>query len=434
MHDFIKKPGNNMNEKSSKKNILPIQRKTDSFIQKAKAVHELHNNPYLDSPETYSRISQRMEQIKSDFEKKQKNRTKTLSERSVSARTDPSFSGYKDKSGSEHAGPSPTALTGQSVEHRRLSVPFTTLTMIHTKNGMQHLIFREHYYSESNALPYQGHYHKHDYIELFFVVDGFFEQILLGEKRRFRKGEVVITDTNCEHADVITEETGTILFLWIQSDFLDQILRYYDGTDNLSRFLFHALREQRSEHRFLHLLPSQDSKEIEYILEQLVYEDYRHGPGFQDIIKWNLLRLFHLLCEQYSLQLYSSGKEEKEKVLLYEVERYISLHLSEVTILDLEVHFHYHRNYYNLLLKKHHGKSFREYVQNLRMDQAASLLHSSNLTIKQIAEAVGYENSSFFYHLFARYYGKGPLEYRNEGQKHFSGDSSATQPKNSIIF
>lgn len=364
------------------------QKQKKSYLQTVSEGHKLHDNPYLQAPEKYSQISQRINKMKNDFEQKH--------DAIKSDAQDPVFS----------------ALENKTVEDRKLDIPFTTLTLIHSQNGIQHLVFREHYYTEYHPLSFQGQYHRHEYIELFFVVDGTFEQILLGEKRHFEKGDVVITDTNCEHADVFSKETGTILFLWIQSDFLDQILKYYDGTDNLYRFLFHALREQRSEHRFLHMLPDSSQKEIEYILEQLVYEDYKHGPGFQDIIKWNLLRLFHLLCEHYSLQLYSSGKESKEKVLLYEIERYISLHLSDVTIQDLEFHFHYHRNYYNLLLKKYLGKSFREYVQNRRMDQAAKLLKSTTKTIKQIAEQVGYENSSFFYHLFERSYGVGPLEYR----------------------
>lgn len=361
------------------------------YAQKAEISHKLYDNPYLQNPNRFTRISHRIDRIQQYF--------------------------LKNEEPNVCREPEESKTAGEiGVERRGLDELFTTLILIRPKGGTQHFIFREHYYTDYQAPPFRGQYHKHDYIELFFVIKGSFSQILLGESKRFSAGEVVITDKNCEHADLITEDAGTVLFLWIQSDFLDQILRYYDGTDSLYRFLFHALREQRSEQRFLHLIPKADSSETEYILEQLVYENYKRGPGYQEIVKWNLLRLFHLLCEDYALQLYSSGREGKERLLLYEVEQYIGLNLAQVTIQDLEARFHYQRNYYNLLLKKYLGKSFRDYVQSLRMDQAAKLLNSTNLTVKQVAEQVGYENSSFFYHLFERSFQMGPLEYRKRFQ------------------
>lgn len=365
----------------------------NQYVKLAEMTHVLHENPYIRDPKWFTQIRQRVEDICSCIE-----RTKEPIDRMELSST-----GRQD--------------TSANVENRALDELFTALILMQRGNGRQHYVFREHYYTDQKATPHLGRYHKHDFIEVFYVIEGTFEQVLIGQSRTFYAGDVVITDKNCEHADLITEQPGSVLFLWIQSSFLDQILQYYDGTDNLYRFLFHALREQHSEQQYLHLIPKTPTAEIEYVLEQLIYEDYKRGPGFQEIIKWNLLRIFHLLCEQYTLQLYRSGQESKERVLLYEVERYIGMHLADVSIQDLEVNFHYHRNYYNLLLKKYLGLNFRDYVQSLRMDQAAKLLESTDMTVKQIAEQVGYENSSFFYHLFERIMNMKPLEYRKMLQK-----------------
>ena len=71
------------------------------------------------------------------------------------------------------------------------------------------------------------------------------------------------------------------------------------------------------------------------------------------------------------MKLHSSDRESREKALLYELERYIRLHFATVTSRELETTFHYHRNYYNLLLQKYLGVSFQEYLQDIRMKQAA---------------------------------------------------------------
>ena len=52
---------------------------------------------------------------------------------------------------------------------------------------------------------------------------------------------------------------------------------------------------------------------------------------------------------------------------------------------------------------------FREYVRNVRLRHACRLLESSNLSIKEIAAAVGYVHLSDFYHHFKQAFGASPL-------------------------
>lgn len=68
--------------------------------------------------------------------------------------------------------------------------------------------------------------------------------------------------------------------------------------------------------------------------------------------------------------------------------------------------------YHSQLLKKYRGLSFRDYVQELRMEQARHYLSETNMPIRQIALLCGYENTNFFYHLFHRTFGIHPMDYR----------------------
>lgn len=153
-------------------------------------------------------------------------------------------------------------------------------------------------------------------------------------------------------------------------------------------------------------------KPLSGILETLVEEDYFPREGGQEIIQGNLIRLLSLLCRQYSIRLHSSDQESREKVLLYELERYIRLHPATVNARRLEEVFHYHRNYFNLLLQKYQGISFQNYVQKIRMKYAAGLLLGTRLPVREAALAAGWHNSSHFYHLFERHFGMSPSEYR----------------------
>ena len=50
------------------------------------------------------------------------------------------------------------------------------------------------------------------------------------------------------------------------------------------------------------------------------------------------------------------------------------------------------------------------------MQHAATLLRNTRLSVREIALAAGYHNSSHFYHLFERHFGVSPAAYRADAQ------------------
>lgn len=298
------------------------------------------------------------------------------------------------------------------LEERNMPGSFSTLLYLYDENGMEYSFSRQGIRSRHNHYPGQGYFHRHKYVELFYVVEGSFDQILLGERYHFEKGEIVITDQNCEHADYLTGQTSAVLFICLAPEYLDSLLNEYETADSLQSFLFRALSRQKQEQSFLRLRTTTEAYDMERLMEQLVQEDFGHEPGWEAIVRGSLIRLFSLLCTDYTLILHSSSQEAKERVLVYELERYIRLHRGEVTVGKLEEVFHYHRNYFNLVLKKYRGIGFREYVQKLRVEYACELLSSTGLPIRRIAAMTGYTNNSFFYRMFQKYKGISPGNYR----------------------
>jgi AraC-like DNA-binding protein/CheY-like chemotaxis protein len=59
------------------------------------------------------------------------------------------------------------------------------------------------------------------------------------------------------------------------------------------------------------------------------------------------------------------------------------------------------------------GYSFRQYLRNIRLSQAADLLRTSRKSIKEIWVAVGYQHFSNFDQDFRAHFGVSPREYRN---------------------
>ncbi len=272
-------------------------------------------------------------------------------------------------------------------------------------------------------LPRRGWFHRHEYVEILYVIEGSFDQFLLGERYHFPQGCFVITDQNCEHSDYIDAVDAAVLFLQIKADYLDELLRSYPETDELHRFLLYALCQQKREQSFLALTyapmgetgTEREDLQVLQLLEQITQEDLGRLPGYEHVRLGLLIRLLRRLCTDYSSVRYSSSREGREQAFLYELERYIRLHDAEVSISELEHVFHYRRNYFNLILQKYRGQTFRKYIQTVRLDHAVQLLKETALPIKQIAIAVGYENTSHFYHLFEEKFGMPPKDMREKG-------------------
>ena len=70
------------------------------------------------------------------------------------------------------------------------------------------------------------------------------------------------------------------------------------------------------------------------------------------------------------------------------------------------------RSYFSHTFKKETGKSLREYLIDIRLDNAKRLLALSGLNVTEIAFAVGFSDSNYFSNLFRKRFGMPPLAYR----------------------
>jgi two-component system response regulator YesN len=71
----------------------------------------------------------------------------------------------------------------------------------------------------------------------------------------------------------------------------------------------------------------------------------------------------------------------------------------------------------NRLIKKSTGVSLMNYVARLRMESAGLLLRTSELSVQEIANLVGYRHVSHFSRAFLKHTGHSPLKFRQHESK-----------------
>ena len=117
----------------------------------------------------------------------------------------------------------------------------------------------------------------------------------------------------------------------------------------------------------------------------------------------------------YLLGLYVEHKSEKripESILSF-LQQISTPDVFSLIINDIIAFSSYSHSHFIKIFKKYVGKTIIEYVTDLRIAYAATLLSSTDLSVITIASKVGYDNQSFFAQKFKSKYNVSPLEYRN---------------------
>ncbi len=86
---------------------------------------------------------------------------------------------------------------------------------------------------------------------------------------------------------------------------------------------------------------------------------------------------------------------------------------SEITIHTLAKEFYITSNYVCILFKKETGKTFNEYLTEVRMEKAIELLGNPVLKVYEIAERTGYHDVDYFGKLFKKYTGLTISQFRH---------------------
>ncbi len=93
--------------------------------------------------------------------------------------------------------------------------------------------------------------------------------------------------------------------------------------------------------------------------------------------------------------------------------RYLNQHYNEqVKLKDISKLYYINKNYASYIFKRNTGMTFSDYLNKIRMEQAKKLLVSTEYTIFEVSEMIGYMDYSYFSKAFKKKYGVTPSQYR----------------------
>ncbi|MFI3255008.1 MAG: AraC family transcriptional regulator [Eubacteriales bacterium] len=103
----------------------------------------------------------------------------------------------------------------------------------------------------------------------------------------------------------------------------------------------------------------------------------------------------------------------KQQAMIEKATNYMGQHFAErLTLDELAGHVHLSPTYFSSVFKESTGTSFKEHLNQLRVEESIKLLSSTDQSIIEISLSVGFEDQSYFSKVFKKHTGLSPKQYR----------------------
>lgn len=251
---------------------------------------------------------------------------------------------------------------------------------------------------------WQSVVHSHPFSELFYVVNG--NGYFMAENQEFAvtKNDMVVINPHVAH----TEKS--------QRDFPLEYIAL--GIDGLC-FSFEDVASAQdglcveTDFGMVYKYNIQNSNVYAYL--NIMLEEISHREEHCEAVCQRLLEVL-LIC------MLRGGKlsvVNDDSIFInrecMQIKRYLDANYSENITLDkLAVMMHMNKYYMAHIFSRYAGLSPIQYLLQKRIQEAKSLLESTNYSIAQVSSMLGFSSQSYFSQSFRKATGKTPIQYRNE--------------------
>lgn len=253
--------------------------------------------------------------------------------------------------------------------------------------------------------------HRHNYVEIVYMCSGSTTHILNDTDRVvLREGDLLFLNQNItQEIEAASLEDIAVNFI-ILPEFFDQAFNMMEKTNVLRDFLVSTLSQDTSLTNYLHF-QAQDILPVQNLVENMIWSLIEKKSGFNTINQTTMGLLFMNLSA-FAENINRNLPNQYEQNLVLAVLKYLDTHYKNGTLADISSELNQETYHISRLLKKHTGNNFKELLQQRKLQQAVYLLKQTPLTVDAIMEAIGYDNSSYFYRKFKEKYHCSPKEYR----------------------
>jgi AraC-like DNA-binding protein/quercetin dioxygenase-like cupin family protein len=254
--------------------------------------------------------------------------------------------------------------------------------------------------------------HKHNFVELDYVVEGQFHKKIEGRDYVFNKGDIFLIGRDIGHSEYLYQKNSVVLCLGIANTLFDKSMHLDVASRKAEEFIRRFVINGKRSYCFARFTDPLERSLVPGLFEQILSELWRPLPGSTRLIIGYVERILNLLPAEYEITVQWNDRPAAQKRRFEEIRQYLDSHYADISISDLIKHFGHNVNYFNRLIKNHTGMTYSGFVQNVRLEKARYLLRTTGFPVEEIAMRVGYGNLTWFYKIFYAKFGVRPSDLR----------------------
>jgi AraC-like DNA-binding protein len=247
--------------------------------------------------------------------------------------------------------------------------------------------------------------HVHEFHELLFCTESNSEKINVGDLLFYPAGQ--------KHA--VTYELGKSI-LFDQIYFSEDLFSTSVNIEKEALFILGQLKLYlKIGNQQIHLSRI-GCERLSKLFEIMRWEFTNRYRGYSWTIRFKLIELLLTVIRDREFKLPIRGEVGKplsnshiQDVLIYLETDY----MNKISVDSILQFCPLSRSHFHSLFKQETGKTFIDYLNNLRCEKAAELLITTNDTILEIAFKSGFNNFSHFCHTFKQLKGISPKKYKS---------------------
>lgn len=253
--------------------------------------------------------------------------------------------------------------------------------------------------------------HRHNYVEMIYMCHGSTTHIINDkEKITLSPGDLLFLNQYATQEILPAGEDDIAINFIILPEFFDRSISMIERENVLWDFLISTLSQDTSLMSYLHF-QAKDVLPVQNLIENMIWNLIEKKKNTNSINQVTMGLLFMNLSA-FSIPVVLEQKNSYEKNLIFEILKYIESHYKSGTLAEISEIVKLPSYYVSRLLKKYTQSTFKELLQQRKLQQAVYFLTQTTLPTDAIIEAIGYNNSSFFYRIFREKYECSPKEYR----------------------
>lgn len=261
--------------------------------------------------------------------------------------------------------------------------------------------------------------HSHRFIEMTWVYRGACRQWLGAIEPegcvQLAEGDLLILPPGERHAVGVFDDTLLLNILIRESTFDRFFLKFIPENSALSDFFATVLYASESfapgASRAV-VFHTGNDLELRTILQDTMLDICENGAFSNESVNLRMGLFFTLLLRHHVDSASFPGRQNKTMSAIPPMLRYMQDNQATVTLAGMAARFNYSPSWISRIFRTHVGASFVDTLSGIRMRTATELLLHSNLSVADIAAAVGYGDVTHFIRLFRRHSGTTPKQFR----------------------